>query len=121
MKGTLNKLGISPNYVGMGKYKSIQEQFNADTMSPYAEEQLSAILNSVYNHFITHVSATRGIPRDDVIQTIDACLVNPAEFVTKGFLTGLKYDDEVEKELAELLGVDRKKLDKRLVPYKKYT
>ncbi|MEG1634364.1 MAG: signal peptide peptidase SppA [Rikenellaceae bacterium] len=60
-KGTLEKLGIVPEIIRHGKYKSAVEPFTQDKMSDENREQTSALLNSVWGYMIGEVAAARSI------------------------------------------------------------
>src|SRR5690606_22413236 len=51
-KGTLEKLGIDAQIVKVGTYKSAVEPFILDKMSPANREQTTALIGSIFTHYI---------------------------------------------------------------------
>ena len=56
----LDKVGVDPQVKRIGKYKSAGDQLLRKDMSEPQAEQLGAILDDIYEEFLTTVSAARG-------------------------------------------------------------
>ena len=56
----LDRVGVDPQVKRIGKYKSAGDQLLRKDMSEPQAEQLSAILEDIYDDFLTTVSAARG-------------------------------------------------------------
>ena len=108
LKGTLDKLEIQPQIFYAGKFKSATEPFRTDKMTPENKLQTTAWLNSLYDHFLLNVSQARKIDtatlhrlaNEGKIQTAGDALVNK-------LVDGLKYDDEVQDEIKNRLGLSK--------------
>ena len=108
-KGTLEKLGIEPQVIKVGTYKSAVEPFILDKMSEPNRKQVASFLNSMYDHFINEVSKSRKINRDSLYTIANELKVqNASDAVKYKLADGLKYKDQVLDELKSLTGIDKK-------------
>ncbi|GAA4795932.1 signal peptide peptidase SppA [Olivibacter ginsenosidimutans] len=109
-KGTLEKLGIEAQVIKVGTYKSAVEPFILDKMSPANKEQVTSYLNSVYDYYLSNISASRGIAIDSLRNIADSYAGRSANTaLSTKLVDGLKYKDEVIDELKSRLGVEKKK------------
>lgn len=105
-KGTLSKLEIEPEIIRHGKYKSAVEPYSSDKMSDENREQITTLLNSVWNHILEGISAQRKISVDSLNILANQLSVKTAASAKEHRLVdGLKYEDEILGELAKLSGV----------------
>lgn len=58
--GVLDNLGIEPQVVRIGKYKSAGDQLTRRTMSEETCENLTALLDNIYTNWLDKVSSARG-------------------------------------------------------------
>ncbi|MGD9976681.1 MAG: signal peptide peptidase SppA [Bacteroidales bacterium] len=83
-KGTLEKLGIEPQILRHGKFKSAVEPFMLDKMSPENREQTLTYMGSIWNHWVNGISKSRGISVEELNRLANnmeifsgkSCLVN---------------------------------------------
>ncbi len=109
-KGALDKLGIEPQIIKVGTYKSAVEPFILDKMSKANKEQVSSFLGSLYDHYISRIAESRKISKDSLLNISNLALVRSAEDGLKYRLVdGLKYKDEVLSELKNLTGTAQSK------------
>jgi protease-4 len=109
LKGLLDKLEIQPQIFYAGKFKSATEPLRETQMTEANRLQTSVWLGDMYNRFLEAASVTRKIDtaklrslaNTGAIQTANDALVN-------GLVDGLRYDDEVKKELHIKLGVSER-------------
>ena len=104
LKGMLDKLEIQPQIFYAGKFKSATEPLRETQMTDANRLQTSVWLGDLYNRFLYAAAKTRNLDTAKIrslavtgaIQTANDALVN-------GLVDGLKYDDEVKKEIADKL------------------
>lgn len=89
-KETLEKLGIQPEVVKVGKFKSAVEPFIATEMSDANREQVKKYLDSSWGTITKGISESRNIPVDSI-----NALTNRFNFYTTGYLKDLGYFDEI--------------------------
>lgn len=102
-KNALEKLGIEPIIIRHGKFKSAVEPFILDKMSPENKDQTITYVKSIWDYMLSQISRERKIPVERLNIIADSLLLNNAENCLKyGFIDGLKYYDEILKELCQL-------------------
>ncbi len=103
-RGSLDKLGIYPDMVQVGKYKTAVETFTRKDMSDANREYINSLLDDLFNRYIEAVAKARGKSAQDVRAIIDDAPYNSARAKELGLIDGVAYRDEVEKELKTKLG-----------------
>ena len=117
-KEGLDKLGVEPQIVRHGKFKSAIEPFTRNEMSEENRHQINAYVSTLWNHMAEEISEHREISQDTLNMLVDNLTLNSAEAAVKyGLIDGLKYKDEVLEELKDSSEVDE---DPRFVGMKKY-
>ena len=104
LRGSLDKLGVYPDFERIGKYKSAPEQYTEKQMSKEHREVLDALLDDIYARYVGGISAARHKSVDEVKAIIDNAPVSAADAVKLGLIDGAKYRDEVDNELKKRLG-----------------
>ncbi|RKZ34286.1 signal peptide peptidase SppA [bacterium] len=93
-RGLLDKLGITPDMVHIGKYKTAAEQYTADTMSPEMRKELTAILTHIDTIIITEIAISRGISVDEVRGWTEKCPLHSKNAMDEGIIDTVAYWDE---------------------------
>jgi protease-4 len=121
LKGALDKLGIEVQIIKVGTYKSAVEPYFLTKMSPANREQVTSYLGSMYDHFLTGISASRKINKDSLFYYANELKVQyPEDALKYKFVDGLKYKDEILEGLKDLTGADKKQ-DLKSVELADYT
>lgn len=99
-KETLAKLGIQPEVVKVGKFKSAVEPFISNEMSEANREQVKKYLDSSWGTIVKGIAESRHIPVDSI-----NALTNRFNFYTTEQLKNYGYFDEVlyEDQMLALL------------------
>ncbi len=109
-KNAFDKIGVEPQIIRHGKFKSAVEPFMLNEMSPENTEQLKTYLFSIWNHYLGKISISRNIPVNHLSQMADSLSIATSNDALKYKLVdGLKYKDEIQKELATLMGTESHK------------
>lgn len=119
-KRTLNKLGINPQVENIGKYKSAGDILKRDSMSPAHREATRAILEDVYEAFVTAVVKRKNLQRQNFEALLDKGIYQSEEAFEAGLVDGLKYENEVQDIIREkIYGAE---IDKKVnfIPVQKY-
>jgi len=110
VKGALDKLGVEAEIIKVGTYKSAVEPLILTKMSDANREQVTAYVGSLYNHFLTGISSSRGINRDTLFNLAnDMRIREPEDALRYKLVDGLKYKDEILDELRGQLHIGKKK------------
>lgn len=107
-KGALEKLGVEPQIIRHGKFKSAIEPFILDKMSPENREQTITYMKSIWDNMVSAISKSRNISEADLNLYADSMKIENAKSALElKIVDGLKYKDEVMKELAEMSGNEK--------------
>ena len=96
MRGTYDKLGISPNFQAVGRYKSAVESYTRTGMTPPAREALEAILDDHYHLLVDSLASARGLSRREVTALLDEGPFSARAARARGLVDTLLYDGEVD-------------------------
>ena len=107
LKNMFEKIGVNPELIRHGKFKSAGEPLIADKMSDANREQISSYLGSLYHTMVNGIATARKKQVSEVENIINQLLIqHPEDAVKLGMADGLKYDDEIETEFKKLIGND---------------
>ena len=100
LKGMLDKLEIQPQIFYAGKFKSATEPLRETQMTDANRLQTSVWLGDLYNRFLEAAAVTRSLDTAKLRNLAIAGTIQTANDAwANGLVDGLKYDDEVKKEL----------------------
>ncbi|WP_026999169.1 signal peptide peptidase SppA [Eisenibacter elegans] len=120
-KGSLEKLGIQPEVFRVGEFKSAVEPFMLRKMSDENRLQTSALLESIYGHYLEVVGQSRNIGVETLRQLADSMAIrNPEDALKHKLVTQLAYQDEVEPLLRQLLKIEDEKKELPWLTYEDY-
>lgn len=119
-KKALEKLGVEPQILRHGKFKSAVEPFMLDKMSPENREQTLTYISSIWNHWVAGISEARGIPAENLNRMANKMEIFNAKTAYQNKLVdSLIYKDELLTMLKAKLGISEKK-DINSITLKKY-
>ncbi len=109
IKGLLEKIGIEPQFLRIGRYKSAVEIFTADSMSKYDRIQTENYINTVVDVLIKTIADSRNINFSDFNKIIDTM-----GYITSNEAKELKIVDDVMfiEELKDKLNIKKKYQEK---------
>lgn len=95
-KETLDKLGIQPEVVKVGKFKSAVEPFISTEMSEANRRQVQRYLDSSWGTIVKGISESRRISVDSIQAITDKFdIYTTKQFCDWGFFDGTFYEDEM--------------------------
>ncbi|HKP47213.1 MAG TPA: signal peptide peptidase SppA [Pyrinomonadaceae bacterium] len=103
-RGSLDKLGIYPDMVQVGKYKTAVETFTRKDMSDANREFINSLLDDLYGRLVDTIAKSRNKSPDEVRALIDDAPYSAEKAKELGLIDGAAYKDEIEKELKKSLG-----------------
>lgn len=105
-KETLEKLGIRPEIVKVGKFKSAVEPFIATEMSDANREQIKKYLETSWNNIVKAISSSRDIPADSINALTDRLdFYTTRQFTSWGYFDAAIYEDQVSAFLKKACGI----------------
>lgn len=103
LRGSLDKLGVYPDFYQIGKYKNAPDQYTRKEMSEAQREVVNALLDDRFNRFIDTIATARGRSSEDVRTLIDNAPLRAGRAQEAGLIDGARYREEVENELKQRL------------------
>lgn len=117
-KETLEKIGIQPEVIRVGKFKSAVEPFLDNRMSDANREQLQTYMNSMWGTLVDGISESREISIDKINELTDNFrFYTPEEFASFGFFDGVIFEDQMLEKLRSSVNAKDKP---NIVPYDDY-
>ena len=95
-RGTFDKLGIAPNFVYVGRFKSGVEPYTRTGMSPDARLALARVLDGLYGVLVDSLAAARHMTPDSVRRLVDGGPYVAAEARERGLVDTLLYAAEMD-------------------------
>ncbi|KAL8478749.1 hypothetical protein ACS0TY_030579 [Phlomoides rotata] len=117
--GVLENIGIEPQVQRIGKYKSAGDQLTRKNISDENREMLTALLDNIYGNWVEKIALVKGKKKEEIENFINEGVYEIERLKEDGWITDIKYDDEVISLLKERLEIPS---DKKLptVDYRKY-
>lgn len=109
MKDLQEKSGVKMEVIRHGKYKSAVEPFLAQEMSPENREQMTVLLNSVWNTIVADISKSRKLSvaqLNAIANTLGAR--TPELALANKLVDKVAYEDEYHDIIRAKLKVDKK-------------
>lgn len=108
-KSLLEKLGVEPEIIRHGKFKSAIEPFILDEISEANREQTQKFMGSIWNTIVKGVSTQRNISVEKLNEYADSLYLRSAKTALEyKFVDGLLYKDQVYDEIRTLLSIEDK-------------
>ena len=104
-KKMFDKIGITPEFVAIGKYKTAPQIFTMEQMSDEYREVLNDVLDAYYTDYVEKIAEARAVPVDRVKKWIDDGLYTASEALEAGMVDELLYETQLEKRLKVELGL----------------
>ncbi len=106
-KDMLGRLEIDMQVIRHGKFKSAIEPFIREDMSEANREQVSTLVNTLWNHMTANISSARNISTEQLNTIADELLIRSAKDAKQYKLVDdLMYEDEVLAALKEKVGLE---------------
>ncbi len=110
-KGLLDKIDLDMQIIRHGTYKSAVEPYMLNKMSEANKEQIQTYLNSMWNHMVANISASRSIDVKTINNSCDSLLflADVEMAVDRGFIDQLAFKDQFEAFMRSELDLDSTK------------
>ncbi len=99
-KGTLAKIGVQPEFIHHGDFKSYTEAYMNDETSPENKAQINELIDGLYGYYVDQVAVSRNMTPEAVKLQIDHGFFVAPDALKGGLIDTLAYKDEVESALA---------------------
>jgi len=106
LRGLLDKIGVKPDFMTCGEYKSAAEMFMRTGPSPEAERMQNWMLDSLYSSYVDLVARGRGVKPEKVRSWIDGGLYTADKAREAGIIDKVQHRRELVAELKAKYGAD---------------
>ncbi len=108
VRGLLDKIGVKPDIITCGDYKTAGEVFMRKGPSPEAKRMTDWLLDSLYDSFQKMVAKGRGVRPERVRQWVYGALYTPEQARQLGIIDSVQHRQDFEAELRKEFGEDVK-------------
>jgi len=100
---SFDKLGVEPEIIRAGQFKSAAETFVRSDLSDENRTQLQALLNTTNDRFVDAVASSRSVSASEFEEMGRSNpLLDAATAVERDLIDGLRYEDEVRATLRRM-------------------
>jgi protease-4 len=96
LRGTFDKLGIRPNFLHVGRFKSAVESYTRTDLSEPAREAMTAMLGDTYDVLVDSLAASRRVARDSIRAWMNRGPFDADEARRLGLVDTVLYSTEVD-------------------------
>ena len=108
LRGMLDKIGVVPDFLTCGAYKSASEILMRTGPSPQAEEMTNWLLDSMFDTAVKLIAEGRKVPPAKVKEWIDGAPYTAEKAVKLGIIDAVQHRQEFVGELHERFGASVK-------------
>jgi protease-4 len=115
LRGTLDKLGVQPDYLRIGDYKTAPNQLTEKEMTPAHREMTEALNRDTYERLVKDIAEARKLTEAQVRDAMDRGPLLASQALEARLVDGVAYEDELDDkvpalrdddEMVDLLEVD---------------
>lgn len=104
IRGLLDRLGIQPDIVRIGEYKSAADMLLGTGMTPWEREADSTMLHAFHRELFRGVSEGTGLEGAQLLRILELGTVMPEQAVELGMADGTAYPRELDEEVSRIAG-----------------
>ncbi len=108
LRGTLDKLGVEPQFAQRYEYKDAPNSFTEKGFTPPHRESLDALAGSIYEHMVAEIARARRLTPAQLSALIDRGPLLGDEALQARLVDGLLYRDQVYSRLDRTMGSGRR-------------
>jgi protease-4 len=98
-RGTLDLIGVEPQFSRRSEYKSAAESMTHTGASAASREQMDALLDDVSSQLVQRIADGRRLDPEEVRKLIDKGPFTAAEAIEAGLIDGTAFPDEIAKRV----------------------
>jgi len=104
LRDFLDNVGLYPDFVRIGEYKSAADMLTRSDMSEAQRIAETALLESFHRELFLALTNGRGLEPPQIVTILKAGMMPPHEAVDAGLVDGTVFPDEIEERLEALNG-----------------
>jgi protease-4 len=98
----LKKVGVEPQILHRGRYKSYPEMLMRSDMSEDNRAMMTSMLTDIYGQFTKTIAASRHLSEKDLLALIDQAPLSADRALITGLIDSIGYDDEAAVYLEQI-------------------
>jgi protease-4 len=98
-RGTLDWLGVRPNFGAIGKYKTFANMFTEKDFTAAQREEDESLVGGMFDQIVEAVSRERGISADQVRKLVDQAPLNADAALKSKLVQRLEYEDQFDERI----------------------
>jgi protease IV len=99
MRGTLDWIGITPNFASAGQYKSAANMFTNKDFSPAQKEEDEGLAGSLFDQIVATMGDERKLSPDTIKGLIDQAPINADDGLKAKLVDRLEYEDQFSERV----------------------
>ncbi len=104
LRGLFDKMEAEPQIVKRAEYKSAADTFMEKSMTPADREQLTALMQTIYNAAVDGIAADRNLDRQTVIASLEASPQLTEDALRAKLIDKVGFDDDAREAALEKAG-----------------
>ena len=104
VRGLFDKVGVKPDFLTCGAYKSAAEMFMRTSPSPEAKEMYGWLYDGLYDSYLTTIANGRNVSKDKAEKWIDKGLYSAESAVEAGLIDASEQRQDFEARIRKDLG-----------------
>jgi protease-4 len=110
-RGTLDWLGIKPNFASMGQYKSAANMFTNKDFTPAQKREDEELVGNMYDQIVATTATERKLRPETVKALIDQAPLNAEDGLKAHLVDRLEYEDQFSDRIKTHGGTQHKVVD----------
>ena len=110
-RGTLDWLGVRPNFASIGKYKSAANMFTEKDFTPAQHEEDEALVGAMFDQIVGQTAGERGINVEAMRAIVDQAPLNAGLSLKTHMVERLEYDDQFTDRIKHHSGGTHRMVD----------
>jgi protease-4 len=102
LRGFLDKVGATPDFVAIGAYKTAPNQLTEKKMTPAHREMSEALNRDAYDQLVRGIATGRKKSEGEVRRLIDQGPFAPEDALRTGLVDELAYEDQLDDQVPAL-------------------
>src|SRR6266481_368707 len=111
MRGTLDWMGITPNFASAGQYKSAANMFTNKDFTQAQKEEDEGLPGSLYDQIVAAISSERNLSPDTIKSLIDQAPIHAEQGLKARLVDRLEYEDQFNERVKNHGGSVHKEVD----------
>lgn len=107
LRGTLDKIGASPDVIHVGEYKTAANTFTEKGFTPSHREVAESLNRDLYEQLVRGLAEGRDKEEDEIRALIDHGPFLPEDAVRAGLVDDVAYEDELDDKVVLAEGTPR--------------